>query len=352
MQEKSVLSAKKAAKKIAVALGWVHYQEDSKKYSAVRLSNGGGTRKHYFPNNAKASDIVEAMKNIFFPMLCFLGNYHQKIIDEGDFNLINYIHKNKFTKTRLYLVTKKKSISQIERGRAIDNFLNENDNEKNENKFHYSTFESFSIDLSIHSESYEDFHNAASERRKTVDIQKHLSSHVKPESTGLISTSSKREELQNEIDKAYNESLRIDQEERERKEYMEKAILLQERRKARMPVEPDIEDDHVVISIRHPQLGTKRRLFKGNAKMNNVYDWMGSLSPRPMYFKFSYGRSALIPASAPVSNFTLTTLNMTEVNEPLPFEEDEEITMIGFQEKTFSTCTREEREKKKSCDIL
>ena len=102
-----------------MTLAWVHYQEDNNKYSAVRLSNGGGTRKYYFPNNAKASDIVEAMKNIFFPdgnskfgklkeMLCFLGNYHQKVIDEDNSNLINYVHKNKFTKTRLYLVTKKK----------------------------------------------------------------------------------------------------------------------------------------------------------------------------------------------------------------------------------------------------
>ena len=44
-----------------------------------------------------------------------------------------------------------------------------------------------------------------------------------------------------------------------------------------------------------------------------------------MYFKFPCGRSALIPASAPVSNFAVTTLSMTEVNEPLPFEEDEKI---------------------------
>ena len=57
---------KKSRKEKAVTLGWVHYQEDNKKYSAVCLSNGGGTRKH-FPNNAKASDTVEAMKNIFFP---------------------------------------------------------------------------------------------------------------------------------------------------------------------------------------------------------------------------------------------------------------------------------------------
>ena len=53
-----------------------------------------------------------------------------------------------------------------------------------------------------------------------------------------------------------------------------------------MPVEPDIEDDHVVISIRHPALGTKRRLFEGDAKMNNVYDWMGSLSTEQCILSF------------------------------------------------------------------
>ena len=92
------------------------------------------------------------------------------------------------------MVTKNKSISQIERDRAIDNFLNDNDDEKDENKLHYLTFENSNIDLSILSESYEDFNIAASERRKTNYIQKKL------ESSGLIGTSSKRQEPQNEID--------------------------------------------------------------------------------------------------------------------------------------------------------
>ena len=89
----------------------------------------------------------------------------------------------------------KTSISQAERDRAIDNFLNENDDKKNKNKFHHPTFENSSIDLSIHSESCEDLH-----------------------------------------------------------------------------VKSHIEDDHVVISMLHPLLGTKRRLFRGGAKMNSVYD--------------------------------------------------------------------------------
>ena len=40
---------KKSCKEKAVTLGRVHYYEDGKKYFAVRLPNGGGKRKHYFP---------------------------------------------------------------------------------------------------------------------------------------------------------------------------------------------------------------------------------------------------------------------------------------------------------------
>ena len=160
MQEKTVCEENRKEK--AVTLRWVHYHEDSKKYSVVRLPNDGGTRKHHFPNNAKAVDIVEAMKNFFFPdgnskfgklieMVRFLGNYYQKIIDEDNFNLIKYIHIKSIYK----------SISQIERDRAIDKFLNENDDEKGENKLPYPTFENSNIDLSTISESYEDFDIAA-----------------------------------------------------------------------------------------------------------------------------------------------------------------------------------------------
>ena len=97
--------------------------------------------------------------------------------------MINYIHKNKFPKTRLYLVIKKKSTSQIERDRAINIYFNEKDDEKDEHKLHYPTFENSNIDLSILSESFKDFCIAASERSKTNDIQKHVpASHIKPES--------------------------------------------------------------------------------------------------------------------------------------------------------------------------
>ena len=73
--------------------------------------------------------VVRPVNNIFFPdsngkfgefkeMICYL----QKTKGKDNLNFINYIHKNKFTETRLYLVTKKKSISEIESDGAIDNF--------------------------------------------------------------------------------------------------------------------------------------------------------------------------------------------------------------------------------------
>ena len=66
--------------------------------------------------------------------------------------------------------------------------MNENDDE-DENKLHCPTFEDFSIDLGILSEPYEDLDIAASKRGKVNDMQKHVSAiHVKPESSGLIST--------------------------------------------------------------------------------------------------------------------------------------------------------------------
>ena len=107
--------------------------------------------------------------------------------------------------------------------------MNENDDEKDENKLHYPTFENSSIDLNILSESYEDFDIAASERRKTNGIQKHVSaSHVKPESSGLIGTLGKRQELQNEIDKAYNESELIKRKGREKNTWKKQSYCRKE----------------------------------------------------------------------------------------------------------------------------
>ena len=135
------------------------------------------------------------------------------------------------------------------------------------------------------------------------------------------------------LDKAY--TLWIDQEENEQKKYIKKAILFHESRK-------DKRVKHWRWSCSHfnstSVLGTKQRLFREDAKLNNVYNWVEHLSPESMYFKFSPGGSALIPASASASNFGLITLNMTST---LTFT-----IWVVFKKKLFSTCTRAEGNKK------
>ena len=102
--------------------------------------------------------------------------------------------------------------------------------------------------------------------------------------------------------------------------------------------------------IRHPALATRRRVFRNDAKMNNVYEeWVGLLSPEPMFFIFFCNYTAAVPPSDAASKHALTTLNMEEVEEPLCFEDDKEITVKGFQradnQNVFSLNSRRLQEK-------
>ena len=105
------------------------------------------------------------------------------------------------------------------------------------------------------------------------------------------------------------------------------------------------------MSIRHPALATRRRIFRGDAKMKNVYDWVGSLSLDPMFLKIFCNNTDAIPPSDPALKYALTTLNMAEVDEPLYFEDNKEITVKGFQgaddQNVFSVNSRRLQEKKK-----
>ena len=100
--------------------------------------------------------------------------------------------------------------------------------------------------------------------------------------SGLIGTTTVRQRIQREIQTSYDESLIAEQEKDEKRDQIEG----QQIRQNRVLQEPDVQDDHIVISIRHPALATRHRIFRDDAKMNNVYDWVGSLSLEPMFRKF------------------------------------------------------------------
>ena len=134
--------------------------------------------------------------------------------------------------------------------------------------------------------------------------------------SGLIGTTTVRQRIQREIQTSYDESLIAEQEKDEKRDQIER----QQIRKNRVPQEPDVQDDHIVISIRHPALATRHRFFRDDAKMNNVYDWVGSLSPEPMFRKFFCNKT---DAASKHSIWRKQKL--------FYFEDDKEITVNGFQ---------------------
>ena len=91
----------------------------------VRESTGGGTRTVTFPNNTNGNDILSTCKELFFPegiskfgklsnMDVKFGDFKREVIEDVyAFNFANYIKANTLTKTRLYIMTKKLSLSQL-----------------------------------------------------------------------------------------------------------------------------------------------------------------------------------------------------------------------------------------------
>ena len=111
--------------KKTVSLGWMNYDKNKNDFVAVRESTGGGTRTVTFPNTTNENDILSTCKELFFPegiskfgklsnMDVKFGDFKREVIEDVyAFNFANYIKANKLTKTRLYIITKILSLSQL-----------------------------------------------------------------------------------------------------------------------------------------------------------------------------------------------------------------------------------------------
>lgn len=162
-----------------------------------------------------------------------------------------------------------------------------------------------------------------------------------PSSSTLIGNSTAREQLRNEIQHAYQESLLADKEkDKEEKNYRESKAL-QEAREKRVPPEPSLSSEHCVISHRHMN-GTSTRIFPSNCHMNNVYDWAGSLNIFPMHFKLTYVDSTeAISPSDVITDHSNVVLVQRAQEDPIPLDESEIISMSGYKAKTL--CNLEEK---------
>jgi hypothetical protein len=124
--------------------------------------------------------------------------------------------------------------------------------------------------------------------------------HVDEENAdGLIGSSSERQVFLDQLQRDVELSETIDRAKEEKKADAEKAAEkqkeeaenkiklaseLKERRGRRLPPEPEIDENHVLINVRHLTRGIITRAFRPDCKVSSVYDWIGSLEDSPLYF--------------------------------------------------------------------
>ena len=120
----------------------------------------------------------------------------------------------------------------------------------------------------------------------------------------LIGSTTERLALREEIDRAYEESGKIDQikdaskqqEEIARIDIVNRRKKLREERAARvLPVPSIILHPTTVVQVRHISLGLINCIFKEDSIMRNVYDWIGNLQEEPKFFSLhEYGGDELL----------------------------------------------------------
>ena len=290
--------------------GWLHFDPSQKRYVSVRLLKGGGTRTVSVEVNSNVQDLVKIGQSIFFPNgESFFGNIAEMRFSVGNFKcqeivknltLSKYIDDNALSRdrVRLYLMTKsdKKQCESLESDDDLPPV--------------------FEVDRMV---------NQVDTRGGDAGVDVSQSK--------LIGTSADRETIRGQQEKEYEESLAVDQsKEQERlkkEETLRKQLYLQEARKARVPMEPSINEQCAVISVRHVVLGIQKRKFKTTEKMSAVYDWVGSLSSQPESFSLSgCGLPELLP-SLSVMAADRSILNMTETETMHSYPEDE-LNFVGF----------------------
>ena len=187
----------------------MNYDFKKKRYASVRMNKGGGSREVRFELGAGKEDILEAGIDLFFTdgisslgraedFLFQLGNYScEEIGEEIDgkkFSLGRYQDKYKLSRIRMYLMTKKKNWLQKVESHSGDD----------------SDEDDFQPAFKLCKNS----NNKENQSSSIVSQCQSSSCTVTQgtEGTALIGSSEERLCLKNEIDRAYEESLKADKE--------------------------------------------------------------------------------------------------------------------------------------------
>ena len=96
--------------------------------------------------------------------------------------------------------------------------------------------------------------------------------------------------------------------------------------------EPDVPEDHVVISVKHITQGVVTRAFYPTSSLMQLYDWVGSLQLDPENFKLvSPIMGKIWLPETKVTDASKCILNMIKCDEPISLlSNDHDVNTAGF----------------------
>lgn len=331
--------------------GWKHW--DGKKYVQKKLNQGGGNRQFEVPRNASLEDCKKIALGFFFPggesyegkqtsMAFEIGNFKGDIIDDS-FIASEYRRSSGLTVPRLYLLSKEVDDDQQEEELSSlafdDDFPQLIDDDCLDDI--ESIMESQDIVTDLISDSE---HSAPSspDPLPIIDLSSLDQSNNRSTTSSLIGTSKEREIFSQELEYLVAESEEIDKKKAESatSKEKEKAQLqeLKRRRGLRVTPEPQKGENTLSVCVRHPSLGRIVRRFLDTSKMEEVYDWVGSLCITPRYFSLSIYPGDPIYPSENVEHIAGHVLSMVEEKSPLPLSRDDSVVSF-FDGSERSNCT-------------
>ena len=87
---------------------------------------------------------------------------------------------------------------------------------------------------------------------------------------------------------------------------------IRKERESRVIAIPEMDEDHLVVCVNHPQAEMLKRIFQSTDLFQNIYDWVGSLYHLPEYFELSNVTGEIILPSESISKAEKCVLYMQE----------------------------------------
>ena len=328
-----------------------------------KSDKGGGTKQIKLPTEVTKPEILDVcvkyfwekrIKHFFKDSHFLLADYRHENLsdiienDHGDdvpFTLGAYCSIHKMTRPRIYFRTKPKTaFQQLSSSISRNLDLSDDDDFQAEpstsNSFASSTLlqaipsTSSSSSLSLlfpSSSTSEAVLIPSSAHELTLPFIEIPDSPIPVEINNQTNQIEERRELIRNQDEEYQNSLwqdmKKDEEKKQEEEEHARLELLRQARAYRVEEESKLEEEHVVVAVRHPHLKTQTRFFKPSSQMPAVYDWIGSLSIYPEHYQLY--NAFRVPVS-PDYNVEAGVYNMRKIESPLLMSPNGTVAFQGY----------------------